>query len=56
MAFVTTSLVAPMLAGKGPLLPLHVAQAAGIVATSIAAISLLVGCLLPEPKAEPVSG
>ncbi len=55
MAFVTTSLVAPMLAGKGPLLPAHVAQAAGIVATSIAVLSLLVGFLLPEPKTEPAS-
>lgn len=50
MAFVTTSLVAPMLAGTGPLLPAHVAQAAGIVATSIAVIGFLVGFLLPEPK------
>jgi hypothetical protein len=55
MAFVTTSLVGPMLAGKGPLLPMHVAQAAGIVATTIAVISLLVGFMLPEPKAEPAS-
>jgi hypothetical protein len=52
MAFVTTSLVAPMLAGTGPLLPMHVAQAAGIVATSIAVIGFGVGFLLPEPKAE----
>ncbi len=52
MAFVTTNFVAPMLAGKGPLLPAHVAQAAGIVATSIAVLSLLVGFLLPEPKTE----
>jgi len=49
MAFVTTNFVAPMLAGGGPLLPAHVAQAAGIVATSIAVISFLVGLLLPEP-------
>ncbi|HEY6169611.1 MAG TPA: MFS transporter [Verrucomicrobiae bacterium] len=52
MAFVTTNLVAPMLAGTGPLLPAHVAQAAGIVATCIAVIGFLVGLLLPEPKAE----
>lgn len=52
MAFVTTNLVAPMLAGSGPLLPLHVAKAAGIVATSIAVISLIVGLFLPEPKEE----
>ncbi len=54
MAFVTTSLVAPMLKGEGPLLPMHVAQAAGIVATSIAVLSLLVGLLLPEPRTESV--
>ena len=52
MAFVTTNLIAPMLAGTGPMLPMHVAQAAGIVATSIAVISFGVGFLLPEPKAE----
>ncbi|GEP46070.1 MFS transporter [Brevifollis gellanilyticus] len=52
MAFVTTSFVAPMLAGNGPLLPSHVAMAAGYVGTAIAVISFLVGFLLPEPKAE----
>jgi MFS family permease len=52
MAFVTTSFVAPMLAGKGPLLPSHVAMAAGYVGTTIAAISFIVGFLLPEPKGE----
>ncbi|HYF37326.1 MAG TPA: MFS transporter [Prosthecobacter sp.] len=52
MAFVTTSLVAPLLAGKGPLLPSHVAMAAGYVGTAIALISFIVGFLLPEPKAE----
>lgn len=52
MAFVTTSLVAPMLAGSGPLLPAHVAQAAGLVATTVAVIGFLVGLLLPEPPRE----
>jgi len=52
MAFVTTNLVAPMLARDGPLLPAHVAQAAGLVATSIAVIGFLVGFLLPEPPKE----
>ncbi len=52
MAFVTTSLVAPMLAGSGPMLPMHVAKAAGIVATSIAVIAFIIGFLLPEPKSE----
>ena len=50
MAFVTTNFLAPMLAGQGPTLPLHVAKAAGIVATVIAVVSFLVGFLLPEPK------
>ncbi|MEZ5430624.1 MAG: hypothetical protein R3F31_05470 [Verrucomicrobiales bacterium] len=53
MAFVTTSLVAPMLAGDGPLLPLHIAKAAGIVGLTIAVISFLVGFFLPEPKDQP---
>ena len=52
MAFVTTNLVAPMLARNGPLLPAHVAQAAGVVATTIAVIGFLVGFLLPEPPKE----
>ena len=50
MAFVTTSLVAPWLASGGPLLPMHVAKAAGIVATTIAVLSFAIGFLLPEPK------
>lgn len=52
MAFVTTNIVGPMLAGAGPLLPMHVAKAAGIVATVIAVLSFILGFLLPEPKAE----
>lgn len=52
MAFMTTVVVAPQLAGTGPTLPMHVAQAAGYVATGIAIVSLLVGFFLPEPKAE----
>lgn len=50
MAFVTTNFLAPMLAGAGPVLPLHVAKAAGIVATSIAVLAFILGFLLPEPK------
>ena len=50
MAFVTTTFLAPMLAGEGPVLPLHVAKAAGIVATVIAVLSFILGFLLPEPK------
>lgn len=52
MAFVTTNLVAPMLAGSGPMLPMHVAKAAGIVASCIVVLSFALGFLLPEPKAE----
>lgn len=52
MAFVTTNLVAPMLAGSGPMLPMHVAKAAGIVATIIVVLSFIIGFMLPEPKAE----
>ena len=52
MAFVTTSFVAPKLAGAGPLLPHHVAMAAGYVGTGIAVLSFIIGFLLPEPKSE----
>lgn len=51
MAFVTTSLVAPMISGDpSKVLPMHVAQAAGYVAVTIAVISFALGFLLPEPK------
>ena len=52
MAVVTSNLVAPMLAGKGPITPDIMAQSAGYVATTIAVIALVVGMFLPEPKAE----
>lgn len=48
-AFVTTSLVAPMLGGKGPT---QVAMAAAIVGTAMFALGLVLSFLLPEPKAE----
>ncbi len=54
MALVTTNLVAPMMAAgsdKG-ILPMHVAQAAGWVATTIALVALVAGFFLPEPKEE----
>jgi hypothetical protein len=54
MALVTTNIVAPMLATdpeKG-VLPIHVATAAGYVATAIALIALVAGFFLPEPKGE----
>ncbi len=52
MALVTTSYVAPLMvtdAAKG-VLPMHVALAAGYVATTIAVIALIAGFFLPEPK------
>lgn len=54
MAVVTTSLVAPLVAAGSErgILPIHVALAAGYVATTIAAIALVVGFFLPEPKGE----
>jgi MFS family permease len=53
MAFVTTNLLAPRIAGDpARVLPLHVAQAAGWVALIIVVISLAVALLLPEPKEE----
>ncbi len=54
MALVTTNFLAPALAGQGPVLPMHVAQAAGYVAVTMAVLSLLIGMMLPEPKAEAI--
>lgn len=48
-AFVTTSVIAPLCAGKGPQ---QVATAAGILATGIVILSLILTFLLPEPKDE----
>jgi hypothetical protein len=50
MTLVTANLVAPWIAGAGPVTPAHIAQAAGCVATTIALIALVVGMFLPEPK------
>ncbi len=51
MALVTTNFVAPMVAGTGAVvLPMHIAAAAGYVATTIAAIAFVTGFFLPEPK------
>jgi hypothetical protein len=53
MATVNTSWLAPLLAGGiQNVRPLHVAMAAGYIATSMAVIALIVGFLLPEPKGE----
>jgi len=51
MATLNTGWLAPMLAGGAAgVKPLHVAQAAGYIATSLAVIAFIVGFLLPEPK------
>lgn len=53
MATLNTSFLAPMLAGGiQNVRPSHVALAAGYIATAMAVIALIVGFLLPEPKAE----
>jgi hypothetical protein len=52
MAVLNTAWLAPLLAAGGPLLPKHVALAAGYIATAMAVIAFIVGFLLPEPKAE----
>lgn len=52
MAVVTTNIVAPFLAGKAPLTPMIMAQAAGYVATVIAVLAFFIGFFLPEPKGE----
>ncbi len=54
MALVTTNVLAPMLAGQNPVLPMHVAQAAGYVAVAMAVIGFITGFFLPEPQAEVV--
>lgn len=53
MSLVTTSFLAPLLAGGAEFVkPMHVAQAAGYVAMTMAVLSLIIGMFLPEPKAE----
>ncbi len=53
MAIVNTAWLAPLLAGGAQLMkPMHIALAAGYIATAMAVIAFLVGLLLPEPKAE----
>lgn len=53
MATLNTGWLAPLLAGGVQAVkPMHVALAAGYIATAIAVIAFLVGLLLPEPKAE----
>jgi MFS family permease len=53
MATLNTAWLAPLLAGGVQAVkPMHVALAAGYIATAMAVIAFIVGFLLPEPKAE----
>lgn len=53
LATLNTSWLAPLLAGGVTLVkPMHVALAAGYIATGAAVIALIVGFFLPEPKEE----
>ena len=53
MATLNTGWLAPMLAGGVQLVkPLHVALAAGYIATAMAVIAFFAGFFLPEPKSE----
>jgi hypothetical protein len=55
-SFLTTVVIAPMIAGGVEAVrPMHIAQAAGWIAVSIALLALLLGFLLPEPKPQPAS-
>jgi len=52
-SLLTTVVIAPMIAGSVEAVrPMHIAQAAGWVATSIAILALVLGLFLPEPKQE----
>lgn len=53
MALVTTNIIAPMLAADGLPKPMHIAQAAGYVACTMAVLSVIVGCFLPSTTTEP---
>lgn len=49
MAILNTAWLAPLVAG-GPVLPKHVAMAAGIIGTAMAVIAVIAGFMLPKPK------
>jgi hypothetical protein len=52
-SMLTTAVIAPMIAGGVEAVrPMHIAQAAGMVATGIAVLALVLGFFLPEPKSE----
>jgi hypothetical protein len=52
MALVTANLIAPMISGDAAPKPIHIAQAAGYVACTMAVLSLIVGYFLPKVPAE----
>ncbi len=57
MALLNTAWLAPLLAGGSPAVrPMHIALAAGYIATSLAVLAFIVGFFLPEPKVEPSVG
>ena len=49
-AMLTTGPLAALFAGGGDIKPIHIAQAAGWLAVSIAVLALILGYFLPEPK------
>ncbi len=50
-SLVTTAVLAPMIAGgMANVKPMHVAQAAGYLATGVAILALILGLFLPEPQ------
>ena len=50
-SLITTSVLAPMFAGSVEAVkPMHIAQAAGVLATTVAVIALVLGLFLPEPQ------
>jgi MFS family permease len=52
-SLLTTNLLAPLFAGSAEAVrPMHIAQAAGCLAATIAVVALILGLFLPEPKAE----
>jgi hypothetical protein len=51
-AFLTTGVIAPLLAGTGPVTPEKVAYAAGVTGVLVFAVGLLISFFLPQPPPE----
>ena len=51
-AFLTTGVIAPLLAGTGPVTPATVARAAGVTGLRVFAVGFLITFVLPEPPRE----